>query len=353
MKFQPCFPATGLAAVLAAVAIATGGPLIASPQLLPDEPSEVADFIQTDVGADPGMAGSDVKVQVEKNGIAIVSGTARSLAQADRATARAIASYGVRAVVNKVVVPAGSPSALAEEIKRAFKGQKMMDAGDVSPSVKAGRVILSGTVGTLDERDLAREIVSLVPGVVNVQNNLGVTFEGVRKDSQIEEQLRFLIKDDPLYAGLDLAVSVKEGIARISGEVGTKGEHDRLIRNSYVTGVVDVQIGDLTINRTLAMEGLGDKDYSAEESLTVLRDALAMDSRVDPAKVQPSLRDGMLTLKGSVRSQQDKDFIETTARAIPGVLHVTNLLNAEERPVLVSENHDLKLASPPVLKRRR
>ena len=353
MKPQYSHKPTSPWAALTAVAFALGGPLSASPQLVPTGSTEVADFIQTDVSADPGLKGAEVNVRVE-NGIAVLSGAALSLSQAERATARAIASAGVRAVVNKIAIPTGASSEITEQIRAAFKAQKMVSAEDIKPTVNGSKVTLSGSVGTLDERDLAREIVTQIPGVVAIQNNLEVTFEGIRKDSQIEEQLRFIIKDDPLYAGLDLKVAVKSGVAKISGDVGTKGEHDRLIRNSYVTGVIDVQIGDLSIDRNLAMEGLGDKEYSEEETLSALRDALVMDSRIEANGIQPFLQDGMLTLKGSVRSPQEKDLAETTARAVPGVAHVTNLLKAGgDAPALASTTRNLKLASPPVLKRSR
>ncbi len=326
------------------------GLLFASPQLAPDGPAEIAEFIQVDMDADQAMAGAEIVVKIEDQ-IAILTGTAESLAQSERAAARAIACVGVRAVINRVMVTSGSPTKISELVGIKLRDQKMVSANKVVHSVSESRVLLQGEIGTWDEKELVRELVSEVPGVVAIDNELEVTFEGVRRDSQIEEQLRFQIQDDPLYAGLDLRVSVNSGTVRLGGEVGSRGEYDRLIRRSYVTGVMDVQIDGLSINPHLVMEGLGDKVFSDTDATTALTDALEMDPRIDAGAIRAKMDEGEVRLTGRVATLEERDAVEATARWIPGIMKVSNQLTVTGGIARV--DHGQKLASPPTLKSRR
>ena len=352
MKPKTPQPAPGFRICVAAIALGLTGSLVASPQLPPKGVAEVVEFIQTDVSADPQMNGADVSIRID-DGIAVISGEAKSLSQAERATARTIANSAVRGVVNCVSIKPGDTASIAGTLKLALASQKMVQCNSVKPSISSGRVTLSGKVGTLDEKDLVREIVAEIPGIVAIQNDIEVTFEGIRKDSQIQEQLRILIKHHPLYTGLDLKVSVKDGVARLGGEVGTRGEFDRLVRRCYVTGVIDVQIDGLSIDSNLAMEGLTDKNYSDEEASSVLGEVLRKDSRLDPGTISVSVREGVVTLKGNVRRLVEKDAAESAARSIPGVLSVSSKLKISEGSMLAAGKRDLKMASAPSAVPRR
>jgi osmotically-inducible protein OsmY len=334
-----------------AVIIGSSSLATATPEAPPEGEDASTEFIQTDVNADTKLEGAKIQVRVEKQ-IAILTGQSRTLAQAERAAARAIASANVNAVVNQVeVLP--NPN-IATAAKSVLRDQKMFRANDVTVKVSGPRVSLTGKVGTWDEKDLARELISEVPGVVAIDNKLEITFEGVRTDAQIEEQLRFLIKDDPLYEGLNLAATVKDGTVRLSGEVGSRGEYDRLVRRSYVTGIVDVQISGLSINRQLALEGLDDKDYTTEQSLEALHAALAADSRINAKAIRADMVEGEIALKGSVGNPAEKDAVEATARAIPGVLRVASQLKISSGSGIADGKHaEFKAASPPLMKPRR
>lgn len=297
----------------------------ATPQLPPEGALEIAEFIQTDMQSDSKMEGADVHVRIEK-GLAILTGQAKSLAQVERATTRAIASAGVRAVVNRMRIIPVPAAMISGNAKAALKGQKMAVTDRVKVTASGDRLVVTGTIGTQDESELVREILSEIPGVSAVENRLEVTFEGLRSDAQIEEQLRFLIHDDPLYAGLDLVATVSGGKVKLSGKVGNSGEFDRLVRRCHVTGVFEVQNAGLNLDPVLAMEGLMEKVYTDEEALLALRDALQADDRIDSRRIHAEIVGGFATLKGSVRTIAESDAVELTARGIPGVLQVTNEL---------------------------
>ncbi len=339
-------------ATLLAVAIGTAASLYASPQVAPHGDSEVADFIRVDVNADTQLQGTVIQVRVE-SGVAIITGSVRSLEQAERASARAIAAGGVRAVINQVSITPESAADILKGARSALEKQRMVRADDIRVSISGGRVSLAGKVGTWDEKDLARQLVSTVPGVVAIKNDLVVTFEGVRDDSQVEEQIRFMIRQDPLYDTLQLSVSVDGGTVRLGGEVGSRAEYDRLIRRSYVTGITDVQISGLSIDHQLAMEGLSDKDFNKKEAVLALQDAYQRDSRLQSSTIRVEMNDGVIRLSGHVDQAAQSDAAESTARVTPGVLRVANELKITGGAPMAAKPGELKLASPPTVKRRK
>lgn len=352
MKPMTSHHKAGQWATLSLIAIGSAHLAFATPEAAPSGDSEAAEFIQMDLNADSRLRGSEMNVSI-KGGIAIITGSAKSIAQTERATARAIANEGVLAVSNQAVIKPGNGTDLVAKAKAALAKQKTFTADGVTVTANGPRISLIGKVGTPDERDLAREIVSEVPGVLAIDNNLTVTYEGIREDSQITEQLHFIIQDDPLYEGLHLVALVKDGTATLKGEVGSRGELDRLVRRSYVTGVTDVKISGLTINSNLKMEGLEDKDYTQEQSLEALSHALAADPRIHAENIRSTMTDGIVTLQGNVAQIAESDAAESTARGIPGVLSVTNELKASGGTEVATAKNETKSVSVPVMQASR
>lgn len=345
MKISTLLHPQKIWAVLVIAAMGSMATVSATPQLAPSGDGEVSDFIQVDVSADVLLRSSDISVSVSHH-LAILTGTARTLSQAERAAARAIASPDVDAVVNQVIVKSSPDSKISQSAKQILASQKMIVADKIASEISAGRVTLIGSVGTWDERELARDLMSDIPGVIAVRNELAVTFEGVRTDSQIANQLRYVIRRDPLYQGLDIAVAVKNGVAKFNGQVGSRGDVNRLIRRGYVTGIMEVDTKNISVNRDLAMEAVTDKNYSDEQSLTALRAILAADPRINPDGLSSVVSNGVVTLQGNVDGLAASDAAESAARGIPGVLRVSNELRVQRQ-----FSNNMKAASPPLLKR--
>ncbi len=331
----------------AALAIAAGAPfamLRATPQADPSGSQETAEYVQLDLESDQQLKAAHIEIQVSKH-LATLSGDARTLAQAERAVARAIASSGVDAVVNLVEIRQTGDSQIEERAKTILVKQKMLDASDIALEIKGGRVTLSGSVGTPDERELARDLMTEVSGVVAVDNRLAVTFVGTRTDSQIANQIRYTVSRDPLYLGLDLGITVNDGTVAINGEVGSLGEVDRLARRSYVTGVMQVSTKRLSVNTDLAMDAVGDKNYTDEQALVALQTVFAADPRIAGSAIQPEVAQGVVTLRGQAADLAASDAAESGARGIPGVLQIANELSIGSRMTA-----EFQAASPPLLR---
>jgi len=150
-----------------------------------------------------------------------------------------------------------------------------------------------------------------------------------------------LIANDPLYDGLHLSVSVKEGMVRLKGEVGTRGEYSRLVRRSSVTGVFDVNADQLKVNGDLAMEAVEDKHFSPDQMNAALADAVKADDRIDANAVSFRLSEGIVTIEGTVIREDEKFAAESTARGVPGVMAVSNRIRVSEARPEVAANAPL------------
>jgi osmotically-inducible protein OsmY len=293
--------------------------------MLPKGDAETADFINTDIRSDRSLAGEDLTVEVE-GGIATLSGEADSLAQVERATARAVAMVGIRAVVNHVEIQLRKSADILKEAKDMLAKQQVIPSGEIQVSVSGQRLSLSGNVAFSDQKDLASELVHTVRGVAAVDNERTVTGKGNRNDEPLSKELNFLISRDPLFDGLHIEVSVHAGSVRISGQVGSRGDISRLIRLCRVEGVTAFRTTGLRVNKDLALEGLTDKDYSKRESLDAFKAALLHDHLIDPTSVRVVMNDGVMILNGKVPSVVQSDALAFMARGIPGVRSVVNLL---------------------------
>lgn len=331
-----------------AISLATLGSatfLFATPQMDPEGVTEVSEFIQMEIYHDTMMEGSEVTVEIQ-DGIATLSGTVTSLAQAERAAAKALTSPDVLTVVNLIEISPREEKALLNDAKRLLALQRVIDSSRISLSTSGSHIILTGEVGSLDEGELAREIVSEAPGTTAVENNLVVDFLSIRSDQQIAAQLEYTVNDDPLFAGLDISPKVKDGIVKWNGQVGSRGEFERLIRRSYVTGVIEVDAAGVSVNGDLAMEAVEDKNYSPSQSMEALTAAIANDPRLESENISADMNQGVITLKGSVGSIIQSDAAALTARCIPGVLTVSNRLSINSDEQFANNRKDFKAASP-------
>lgn len=324
--------------------------LLATPQMDPEGVTEVSEFIQMEIYHDMMMKGSEVTVDVQE-GIATLTGSTVSLAQAERAAAKALTSPEVLTVVNRIEISPREEGSVLSSARSLLASQKVVGASRISLSISGSHIVLEGEVGSLDERELAREIVSEAPGATAVENNLSVSFLSIRSDKQIAAQLIYTTNDDPLFTGLDINPKVTDGIVTWNGEVGSRGEFDRLIRRSYVTGVFEVDASGVSVNGNLAMEAVEDKNYSPSQSLEALTAAIAHDPRLKSENISADMNQGTITLKGVVQSTAQSDAAELTARCIPGVLTVTNRISVDGDQQIATNPKDFKAASPKLVER--
>jgi len=193
----------------------------------------------------------NVKVTVE-NGIATLSGTVdlyEYKADADKRTHKV---KGVNAVRNEIQV--GGPAVSDDELKQKLAEKLEYDRvgygnvfNAISVDVRGGVVTLAGHARTDVDKDSAMALVSMYPGVKDVNDEISVDPVSIM-DDQIRVQVARAVYSYPSlnkYAidpGKTIRISVQNGHVELDGVVDNKSDSDvAYIRANQVPGVFSVK----------------------------------------------------------------------------------------------------------------
>ena len=112
----------------------------------------------------------------------------------------------------------------ANDIHVEVEDEKVILKGTVNMQVDVenGNVTLSGSVSHSRERSKAEDIANSVKGVVDVKNEIKVKPSSVRKDEEIEKEIKREYERNPLIDSNNVFVEVKKGVVNLSGSVANR-----------------------------------------------------------------------------------------------------------------------------------
>lgn len=147
----------------------------------------------------------------------------------------------------------------------------------------------------------------------------------MRSDSEIESDVREELKWDPDLNAEDIAITVKDGVVTLAGF--TKRYSDRLEAESAAKRVAGVHAvaNDIEV-RLPSIDQRPDPDI-ARDAIANLKAQLPLSH--DSIKV--IVKDGWLTLEGTVEWQYQKTIAENAARHVRGVKGVTNIISVKPK----------------------
>ncbi|NBF41797.1 MAG: BON domain-containing protein [Spirochaetes bacterium] len=209
--------------------------------------SDVRDQLEWDYRVDE----DDVNVAVD-DGVVTLSGTVESFSAKEAAAADAWSVTGVVEVVNNVEVDAEAPGSDAGNISRSVENvlewNSEIDATDIRITTIGGIVTIEGTVESYWKKVRAEDLASGVSGVVDVQNRLAVVPTDDLVDERIAEDIVNAIERKSFVDMENITVRVEDGVVGLSGEVGSRTEHEAVYESGlYTDGVVAVNDENLTI----------------------------------------------------------------------------------------------------------
>jgi osmotically-inducible protein OsmY len=144
-----------------------------------------------------------------------------------------------------------------------------------------------------------------------------------RSDDAIRADVQSELKYDPKIVSKDIGVAVKNGVVTLTGFVGSYWEKDaaeKAVKRVYgVRGVANDLEVKLSTTRT-------DPD--------IARDAVhELESHADvPAdRIKVTVRDGWVTLEGTVDWQYQKIAAESAVKKLKGVIGVTNKIEVKSQ----------------------
>jgi hyperosmotically inducible protein len=190
---------------------------------------------------DPSLAATNIGVKSVNKGVVLLSGKARSLTDYLRAVESASAVSGVRGVASEVKyadkvvqaepvhAPGGVKDAAVDNwitmnTKMRLLADRNVPALEISVDTYRGNVTLFGIVPTAQARAAAESATKKIDAVVSVNNELQVVTAVQKewvdaKDDIVERSVKLALKGRPELRKVD--VSVKNGVARLTGTVGS------------------------------------------------------------------------------------------------------------------------------------
>jgi osmotically-inducible protein OsmY len=205
--------------------------------------------------------------------------------------------------------------------------------------VDEGVAVLEGEVENIIVKRLAPRLVAGVGGVKGVLDRLRVVPGERRGDGAIRDAVYRALAEELLFNGYTIRpgegqpafdkgpgdtekntieIRVTDGVVTLTGSVGSLS-HKRWtdVLAWWVRGTVDVN------NRLHIVPPQEDSDYEITDSLRMV---LEKDPALDAIQILASTQDHVITLKGLVRSREQKRLAEFDAWYILGVHHVNNEL---------------------------
>ncbi len=293
------------------------------------EDINIQDAIEDQYRFDHAVDANKIDIEVDE-GIVMLTGTVSNLMAKERATKIARLVKGVRSVSNNIEVD--PPSSLSDEeiedrVEQALLTDPATDLYELDVLVTANTVTLTGTVESFQEKKLCANVAKSIRGVVDLINNIDVSFDQERSDTEIRSEIKKALQwkaniDDGL-----INVEVDNGRVRLSGVVGSAAEKSSAFYTAWVTGVSFVDDSELKVEWWAKDEDL--RQYknlprTDDEIKQAIIDAAAYDPRVSTFDIIPEVDDGHVTLRGVVDNLRAKNAATRLAKNTTGVTDVTN-----------------------------
>ena len=212
-----------------------------------------------------------------------------------------------------------SDSQIKTDVLNEMKWDSRIDETDVGVQVREGIVTLVGTVNVYAKKIATREAAHRVHGVLDVVDELQVKVPGIggRTDTEIARAVRDALEWDAFVPDDKITSTVSLGIVTVEGLVQTwmqRADAERVVRGlSGVRGVIN-QI-------TVAA-----KPVDSTKIRNEIEEALERQAEREARRIGVSVKDGVVTVTGRIRSWAEKNAIDRVVGFAPGVRRVDDQL---------------------------
>lgn len=198
--------------------------------------------------------------------------------------------------------------------------QKVVDQLDFDPSINSaaigvavhgGVVTLTGHVPSFAQKHQAEKVVKAIKGVRGIAQEIEVDFAGADpvSDDEIARRAIAAMAFDAMLPPDGLQVRVSKGWVTISGEVDW--QYQRSVAEADIRKLRGV-VGISNIITLRARPVVADVEQR-------IRDALRRDATIDADGIEVRVLGDKVTLEGKVDCWRDRELVERTVWAAPGV----------------------------------
>lgn len=215
-----------------------------------------------------------------------------------------------------------SDAQIQQDVYRELKWDTRVDETDVGVEVDHGIVTLTGTVRNYPIRLAAQQAAHLVHGVLDVVNDIEVKLPGssYQTDTDLAAAVRQTLEWNVVVPDEHIRTTVSHGWVTLEGEVEKWTQRDdaeRAVRR--LMGVLGIT-NKLAVTRAVT---------TAEAVRTTIEDALERQAEREADRLQVTVHDGVVTLRGTVRSWREKRAALGAAGHAPGIIRVEDQLRIE------------------------
>ena len=215
-----------------------------------------------------------------------------------------------------------SDAQIKGDVISELKWDSRVNETEVGVQVRDGVVTLVGTVDVYAKKIAAREAAHRVMGVLDVVDEMQVKVAGIgaRTDTEIARAVREALEWDAFVPDKDIRSTVSMGIVTLEGAVSTwaqRSDAERAVRG--LTGVRGV-INQVTIT-TKPLDPLKIKND--------IEEALQRQAEREARRIAISVKDGVVTLTGRIRSWAEKNAVDRVVGFAPGVRRVDDRLTVD------------------------
>jgi osmotically-inducible protein OsmY len=203
---------------------------------------------------------------------------------------------------------------LAAAVDRRFSRDPDVPFDAIDVSAANGIVSLSGTVPHLWARDRAVQVARQTRGVRGLIDRLKVRLSG-RTDQEIQDAARAALRAEPAVAAAALKVRVADGVVTLTGT--TRSGAEQFLAGEVLRGVAGVRdVVNQIIVRPVGKRT--DEDLAAD-----IRARLRFDRRVDAGQIDVRVKNGEVTLSGTVGSAAERwqAYSDAWVTGVTGVDH--------------------------------
>jgi osmotically-inducible protein OsmY len=292
---------------------------------------------------DPATDVFDVKVKVQ-NGSVALTGRVDSWQEEQLCVVVARSVIGVKEVKSDIHVSQKSKrldSDIRADIERRLAYDVWLEDALIDIKVLGGKVILSGTVGSLAEKTRAFRS-AWVAGVTSVEDkDLMVDWSESREmrrptenypmksDKEIKQAIKEAFAYDPRLSPFNFMVTVENGVVTLNGQVHNLKA--KQVAEQDVTNTVGVW---LVKNHIKVRPGMGShssqKPHVDAELAKKVRLALLRNPYTHQHEITVTVNNRLAMLDGTVNSNLDKVKAEEVVSAVKGVAAVTNNLRVKK-----------------------
>jgi len=300
-----------------------------SPQ--PRDDLALANDINTALRDQAATESYEVDVAVKKGNVTL-RGTVESRAEKRLSEQVASGVKGVKSIQNDISIEYEldrNDSEIAQEVRQAIQNDVRLYPKLIMVKVEDGHVLLSGSVGSLNEKRLA-ESYAWTTGVESVQTdalhvqdwadneNLRDRQHADRSDARIREAVKSAFLYDPRVYSFNPEVSVQDGIVTLRGIVSNLGAKRAAESDAQNVIGVDYVRNNLKVRPSFIPQ----KDVLKKN----IDAALLRDPEIERHELDVEVWDGEVILKGEVDNYLEKYRAEGIVQDLKGVVSVINAL---------------------------